>query len=85
MAFDYGILLAITAMIGWGFADFFAKIVTDKVGYKTSTVINQIISLAERAACSAMSSSRLPMMSRWWPVIRSMDRIPFFSTRSLLL
>ena len=37
------------------------------------------------SACSARSSSRLPMVSRWWPVILSMDRIPFFSTRSLLI
>jgi len=37
------------------------------------------------SACSARSSSRLPMVSRWWPVMRSMDRIPFFSTRSLLI
>lgn len=35
------------------------------------------------SACSARSSSSLPMVSRWWPVMRSMERIPFRSTKSL--
>lgn len=35
------------------------------------------------SACSAKSSRSLPMVSRWWPVMRSMERIPFRSTKSL--
>lgn len=35
------------------------------------------------SACSAKSSRSLPMVSRWCPVIRSMERIPFRSTKSL--
>ena len=35
MAADLGILLAITAMLSWGVADFLAKKAIDKIGYKT--------------------------------------------------
>ena len=35
------------------------------------------------SACSDRSSKSVPMVSRWWPVMRSMDRIPFRSTKSL--
>ena len=34
-------------------------------------------------ACSAISSNNLPIVSRWWHVIRSILRIPFFSTKCL--
>ena len=45
MAADFGIFLAVTAMLSWGFADFLAKKAIDKVGYKTSIVLNQAVSL----------------------------------------
>jgi drug/metabolite transporter (DMT)-like permease len=41
MALDVGILLAVTAMVSWGVADFLAKKAIDQVGYKISTVLNQ--------------------------------------------
>jgi drug/metabolite transporter (DMT)-like permease len=44
MALDFGILLAVTAMLSWGVADFLAKKAIDQVGYKTSIVLNQAIS-----------------------------------------
>ena len=48
MALDLGILLAITAMISWGIADFFAKKAIDKIGYKTS--------ISSQSNCSLSSS-----------------------------
>ncbi len=41
MALDWGILLAVIAMVSWGVADFLAKKAIDQVGYKISTVLNQ--------------------------------------------
>lgn len=43
MAADLGIFLAVTAMLSWGVADFLAKKAIDKIGYKTSIVINQLV------------------------------------------
>lgn len=43
MALAVGILFAITAMLGWGTSDFFAKKAIDKVGYKTSLLLNQLV------------------------------------------
>ncbi len=43
MALEIGILFAITAMLSWGTADFFAKKAIDKVGYKTSLLLNQLV------------------------------------------
>ncbi len=43
MALDLGILFAITAMLSWGVADFLAKKAIDKIGYKTSILLNQVI------------------------------------------
>ena len=43
MALDIGILFAVTAMLSWGVADFLAKKAIDKIGYKTSIVINQVV------------------------------------------
>ena len=43
MAIAVGILFAITAMLSWGTADFFAKKAIDKVGYKTSLLLNQLV------------------------------------------
>ena len=49
MTLDLGILLAVTAMLGWGIADFLAKIAIDKIGYKTSLVLNQTVALVPAA------------------------------------
>ena len=43
MALEIGILFALTAMLSWGTADFFAKKAIDKVGYKTSLLLNQLV------------------------------------------
>lgn len=43
MALDWGIALAVVAMVSWGVADFLAKKAIDQVGYRTSIVINQAI------------------------------------------
>jgi drug/metabolite transporter (DMT)-like permease len=43
MALEIGILFAITAMLSWGTADFFAKKAIDKVGYKTSLLLNHLV------------------------------------------
>jgi len=43
MALNSGILLAITAMLGWGVADFLAKKVIDQIGYRTSILLNQVV------------------------------------------
>lgn len=43
MGLEIGILFAITAMLSWGTADFFAKKAVDKLGYKTSLLINQLV------------------------------------------
>jgi len=45
MAFDLGIVFAITAMLSWGVADVFAKKAIDKVGYKTSLLLNHLVAL----------------------------------------
>ena len=45
MALDLGIFFAVTAMLSWGVADFLAKKAIDKIGYKTSIVINQLVAL----------------------------------------
>jgi drug/metabolite transporter (DMT)-like permease len=43
MALDFGIALAVAAMVSWGVADFLAKKAIDQVGYRTSIVINQAV------------------------------------------
>jgi len=43
MALDWGIALAVVAMVSWGVADFLAKKAIDQIGYRTSIVINQAI------------------------------------------
>jgi len=43
MALDWGIALAVAAMVSWGVADFLAKKAIDQVGYRTSIVINQAV------------------------------------------
>ncbi len=43
MALEIGILLALITMLSWGTADFFAKKAIDKVGYKTSLILNQLV------------------------------------------
>ena len=43
MALDFGIALAVAAMVSWGVADFLAKKAIDQVGYRTSIVINQTV------------------------------------------
>jgi len=40
MVLALGILFAIVALLSWGIADFFAKKAIDKVGYKTSLLLN---------------------------------------------
>jgi uncharacterized membrane protein len=43
MALDFGIALAVAAMVSWGVADFLAKKAIDQIGYRTSIVINQTV------------------------------------------
>ncbi len=43
MALDWGIALAIVAMVSWGVADFLAKKAIDQIGYRTSIIINQAV------------------------------------------
>lgn len=43
MVIEVGILFAITSMLSWGIADFFAKKAVDKIGYTKSLLINQLI------------------------------------------
>ncbi len=43
MALALGILFAITAMLSWGTADFFAKKAIDKLGYKISLLLNHLV------------------------------------------
>jgi len=43
MALAIGILFAIIVMLSWGTADFFAKKAIDRVGYKTSLILNQLV------------------------------------------
>ena len=43
MALDWGIALAVAAMVSWGVADFLAKKAIDQIGYRTSIVINQVV------------------------------------------
>ena len=45
MTLETGILFAISTMISWGVADFFAKKAIDKTGYKASLAINLSVSL----------------------------------------
>ncbi|MGD0644178.1 MAG: DMT family transporter [Candidatus Bathyarchaeia archaeon] len=45
MTLEIGILFAITTMLSWGLADFFAKKAIDKTGYRASLVINQSVSI----------------------------------------
>ena len=44
MALDWGIALAVAAMVSWGVADFLAKKAIDQIGYRISIVINQVVS-----------------------------------------
>ncbi len=62
MALDLGILLAVTAMLSWGIADFLAKKAIDKVGYKTSLVLNQTVALVP-AVIFAILFFKLPPLS----------------------
>ncbi|MGA3111119.1 MAG: DMT family transporter [Candidatus Bathyarchaeia archaeon] len=43
MALDWGIALAVAAMVSWGVADFLAKKAIDQIGYRASIVINQVV------------------------------------------
>jgi drug/metabolite transporter (DMT)-like permease len=45
MALEIGILFAIITMLSWGTADIFAKKAIDKIGYKTSLLLNHAIAL----------------------------------------
>jgi drug/metabolite transporter (DMT)-like permease len=45
VALDWGIALAVVAMVSWGVADFLAKKAIDQIGYRTSIVINQAVAL----------------------------------------
>ncbi|MGD0995508.1 MAG: DMT family transporter [Candidatus Bathyarchaeia archaeon] len=51
MTLEIGILFAITTMLSWGVADFFAKKAIDKTGYRASLVINQSVSLVPIFIC----------------------------------
>jgi len=62
MALEFGILLAVTAMMSWGIADFLAKKAIDKVGYKTSLVLNQAVALIP-AVIFAILFFRMPSFS----------------------
>ena len=64
MALDLGILFAITAMLGWGIADFLAKKAIDKIGYKTSLVLNQVVALIP-AVIFALLFFKLPPLSNY--------------------
>src|SRR2546427_13270145 len=43
MALEVGIVLAIFAMLSYGFADFFSKKAVDRIGYVKSLLFNQLI------------------------------------------
>jgi len=62
MALDLGILFAVTAMLSWGIADFLAKKAIDKIGYKTSLVLNQTVALVP-AVIFAILFFRMPSLS----------------------
>ena len=64
MALDLGILFAVTAMLSWGIADFLAKKAIDKIGYKTSLVLNQVVALIP-AVIFALLFFRLPSLSNY--------------------
>ena len=53
MALATGILFAVVALLSWGTADFFAKKAIDKVGYKTSLVLNIAIAFLPLLILSA--------------------------------
>ncbi|MGA3060057.1 MAG: DMT family transporter [Candidatus Bathyarchaeia archaeon] len=61
-ALDLGILLAIIAMMSWGVADFLAKIAIDKIGYRTSLVIDQTVNLVP-VVIFAILFFRMPSLS----------------------
>ena len=54
MALNLGILLAITAMLSWGVADFLAKKAIDQIGYKTSIVLNQLVAFVPVTVCAIL-------------------------------
>ena len=62
MALDLGILFAVTAMLSWGIADFLAKKAIDKIGYKTSLVLNQAVALVP-AVIFAILFFKMPSLS----------------------
>lgn len=43
MVLETGIFFAIITMLCWGIADFLAKKAIDRVGYKTSLLLNQVV------------------------------------------
>jgi len=62
MALEIGILFAITAMLSWGTADFFAKKAIDKVGYKTSLLLNHLVAFVPLIILSVLFF-KLPPLS----------------------
>jgi drug/metabolite transporter (DMT)-like permease len=54
MALDFGIVLAVAAMVSWGIADFLAKKAIDQVGYKISIVINQAVAFVPVVIVTAL-------------------------------
>ena len=62
MALEIGILFAVTSMLSWGLADFFAKKAIDKIGYVRTLLMNQFIALGPILVYTILSSS-LPKIS----------------------
>ena len=62
MAIAIGILFALTAMLSWGTADFFAKKAIDWVGYKTSLLLNLLVAFVPLVILSILFF-KLPPLS----------------------
>ncbi len=54
MALDWGIALAVAAMVSWGVADFLAKKAIDQIGYKISIIINQAVAFVPAVIVAAL-------------------------------
>jgi drug/metabolite transporter (DMT)-like permease len=57
MALALGILFALIAMLSWGTADVFAKKAVNRVGYKTSLLLNHIVAFVPLVFCQFYFSS----------------------------
>jgi drug/metabolite transporter (DMT)-like permease len=62
MALEIGILFALTAMLSWGTADFFAKKAINRVGYKTSLILNFAVAFIPLIILAALFF-KLPTLS----------------------